>query len=69
MKKQKYTVTFIEGDDLTIYADTPIQALFLASSRKIENGQPYGVDSVFEEDTKRFFVSKKENLQNLLKQI
>jgi len=69
MKKQKYTVTFIEGDNLTIYADTPLQALFLASARKIENGQPYGVDAIFEEDTKRFFVSKKENLQNLLKQV
>jgi|GEM_PF-6284354 len=63
MRKQKYTVTFIDGDNLTIYADTPIQALFLASARKIENGQSYGVDSVFEDDTKRFFVSKKENLQ------
>jgi len=69
MRKQKYTVTFIDGDNLTIYADTPIQALFLASARKIENGQSYGVDSVFEDDTKRFFVSKKENLQNLLKQV
>ena len=69
MKKQKYTVTFIEGDNLTIYADSPNQALFLASARKIEKGMPYGVDSVFEEDTKRFFVSKKENLQNLLKQV
>ena len=36
MKKQKYTVTFIEGDNLTIYADSPNQALFLASARKIE---------------------------------
>ena len=69
MKKQKYTVTFIEGDNLTIYADTPNQALFLASARKIENGQSFCVDSVFEEDTRRFFVSKKENLQNLLKQV
>jgi hypothetical protein len=69
MRKQKYTVTFIEGDNLTIYADTPLQALFLASARKIENGESYGVDSVFEEDTKRFFVSKKENLQNLLNQL
>ena len=69
MKKQKYIVSFIEGDNLTIYADTPIQALFLASSRKIENGEPYRVDSIFEEHTKRFFVSKKENLQNLLKQV
>ena len=69
MKKQKYTVTFIDGDNLTIYADSPNQALFLASARKIENGQAHGVDSVFEEDTKRFFVSKKENLQNLLKQV
>jgi hypothetical protein len=69
MKKQKYTVTFIEGDNLTIYADSPNQALFLASARKIDNGQSYGVDSVFEEDTKRFFVSKKSNLQNLLKQV
>ena len=69
MKKQKYTVTFIEGDNLTIYADTPLEALFLASARKIDNGQFYGVDSVFEEDTKRFFISKKENLQNLLKQV
>ena len=32
MKKQKYTVTFVEGDNLTIYADTPNQALFLISS-------------------------------------
>jgi len=69
MKKQKYTVTFVEGENLTIYANSPMQALFLASARKIENGQPYGVDSVFEEDTKRFFVTKKENLQGLLKQV
>lgn len=69
MKKQKYTVTFIEGENLTIYADSPNQALFLACARKIENRMPYGVDSIFEEDTKRFFVSKKENLQNLLKQL
>ena len=69
MKKQKYTVTFVVGDDLTIYADTAIQATYLASARKIDNGQPYIVDSVFENDTKRFFVTKKENLQNLLKQV
>ena len=69
MKKKKYKVTFIEGDNLTIYADSPDQALFLASARKIEKGQPYGVDSIFEEDTKRFFVSKKENLRNLLNKI
>lgn len=69
MKKQKYTVTFIEGDNLTIYADSPYKAFFLASARKIENKQPYGVDSILENDTKRFFVTKKENLQNLLKQV
>jgi hypothetical protein len=69
MKKQRYTVTFIEGNNLTIYADNPKQALFLASARKIESGQPYGVDSIFEESTKRFFVTKKENFQNLLKQL
>lgn len=69
MKKQKYTVTFVEGEDLTIYADSPNQALFLASARKIENGLSYGVDSIFENDTKRFFVTKRENFQNLLKQV
>lgn len=69
MKKQKYTVTFIEGENLTIYATTPTQAFFLASARKIENGLSYGVDSIYENDTKRFFVSKKENMQNLLSQV
>ena len=69
MKKQKYTVTFVEGEDLTIYADSPNQALFLASARKIENELSYGVDSIFENDTKRFFVTKRENFQNLLKQV
>jgi hypothetical protein len=69
MKKQKYTVTFIKGNNLTIYTDNPNEALFLACTHKIDNRQSYAVDSVFEEDTKRFFVSKKENLQNLLKQV
>lgn len=69
MKKEKYTVTFIEGDDVTIYADTPSQAIFLAIARKIENNLPYGADSVFEVNSKRFFVTKKENLQNLLRQV
>lgn len=69
MKKQKYTVTFVEGEDLTIYADSPNQALFLASARKIENGLSYGVDSIFENDTKLFFVTKRENFQNLLKKV
>ena len=69
MRKQKYTVSFIEGDNLIISADTPLQALFLACAIKIENSQSYGVDSVLEQNTKRFFISKKENLQNLLKQI
>jgi hypothetical protein len=69
MKKQKYLVTFIEGNDLVIYADSPNQALFLACARMIDNGQPYGVDSVLECETNRFFISKKENLQNLLRQV
>ena len=69
MKKQKYTVTFVEGDDLSIYADTPSQALFLAAAIKIQNGISYCVDSIFENDTKRFFVTKRENFQNILKQV
>ena len=69
MKKQKYTVTFVEGENLTIYADSPNQALFLASASKIKNGLSYGVDSIFENDTKRFFVTKRESFQNLLKQV
>lgn len=69
MKKQSYTVAFVEGEDITIYADSPVQALFIASAFKINNSQPFGVDSILENDTKRFFVSKKDNLQNLLKQV
>jgi len=69
MKKQKYLITFIEGNDLIIYADSPNKALFLASARMIDNGQPYGVDSILEYDTNRFFISKRENLQNLLRQV
>ncbi len=69
MKKQKYTVTFVEGENLTIYADSPTQALFLASARKIENGLSFIVDSILENDTKRFFLTKKANLNELLKQV
>lgn len=69
MSLQNYTVTFIEGDNLTIYAETPAQALFLACAWKINNKMSYGVDTILEEETKSFFVSKKANLQNLLKQI
>jgi len=69
MSLQPYAVTFIEGEDLLIYAETPIQALFLACAMKINNKISFGVDSILEVNTKRFFVSKKENLQNLLKQV
>ena len=69
MKKQKYIVSFIEGEDLTIYADTENQALFLAIARKIENGLSYGADNVLEYDTRRFFVVKRDNISNVLKKI
>ena len=69
MKNSEYNVCFIDGDSLIIPASTPLQALCLAMSKKIEKGQPYAVDSITDMTNKRFFVTKKDNFNNLLKEI
>jgi hypothetical protein len=66
MKEKKFVVTFIEGDNLTIYALNVGKALFLAAAEKIKIGQPYLVDCIFEENSSNFFVTKKESLITLL---
>lgn len=66
MKKNKYIVVFLDNSTLIIYASSPMQAMYLGSAHKIESGEPYLVDSVYHEQEKKFFVTNKSTINDIL---
>jgi hypothetical protein len=69
MKKTKFTVVFMDGSELTIWASSAIQAMILGSAEKINLGEVWMVDSVSNTENRAFYTTDKSILQMGLKQI
>lgn len=66
MKKTKFIVVFLDNTELEIYASSAIQAMYLGSAKKIELGEVFTVDAVFNTETREFYSTNKNIIHTIL---